>query len=343
MMCRNTCSINCRPNNKCNPMTGECLSENSQIIFDLSGSNTSNNKNNSTISNNIMKLSSERIKAKHWIQVHGNGKLNIKNCTKFNSDTCTTNNNDQTTNSSDLINTNNSNETTNSTANDKIVNLIGKTHQHHVLIHKNNTLMINALNSSIANLTNDVDKLTKQVSDQQTEIKRVTNDVILPNLLPKIGIFLDAPSPTAVIAQISQQQQPIVVATNNNDNNSIPNDVIKQPLNSIVSSNIPTILMPSLSLNQHVGKELHHYHRHNNLSNEKQQHEQIQLSIIETASEIIQQQMDQDSNDNENDNDDDDDVVDGVTELNNNENEIFHVYDNVVNDNNTVVGDTVSI
>lgn len=355
-MCRKTCSTDCRSsNNKCHPITGECLTENSQIIFDLSGI-SNNNNNNITSSNNIMKLSSERIKAKHWIQVNGNGKLNFKNCTTFD------NNNDEKCTKNDIEK---NDESKNSTTNDNIVNLIGKTHQHNVLIHKNNTLMINALNSSIANLTNDVDKLTKQVSDQQTEIKRViTNDVILPNFIPKIGIFLDAPSPTAaVIAQISQppQQsdnslQPIVVAAAAaiNDNN-----VVKQTMNSIVSSNnnMPTILLPaSLSLNQQQqhadDKEesyhYHHLHRRNNHSYEKQQQkqqhqqEQMKLSIIETNDETIQQQMDQNDsnrNDNENENDDNDD---GVTELNNNENEIFHVFENVVvNDNNTV-GDTVS-
>lgn len=354
-MCRKTCSTDCRSsNNKCHPITGECLTENSQIIFDLSGI-SNNNNNNITSSNNIMKLSSERIKAKHWIQVNGNGKLNFKNCTTFD------NNNDEKCTKNDIEK---NDESKNSTTNDNIVNLIGKTHQHNVLIHKNNTLMINALNSSIANLTNDVDKLTKQVSDQQTEIKRViTNDVILPNFIPKIGIFLDAPSPTAaVIAQISQppQQsdnslQPIVVAAAAaiNDNN-----VVKQTMNSILSSNnnMPTILLPSLSLNQQQqhadDKEesyhYHHLHRRNNHSYEKQQRqqqhqqEQMKLSIIETNDETIQQKMDQNDsnrNDNENENDDNDD---GVTELNNNENEIFHVFENVVvNDNNTV-GDTVS-
>lgn len=324
MTCRKACD--CRPN-KCNPITGECLTENAQIIFDSSVGNTST-------SPNIMKLARERIKAKHWIQVHGNGKWNIKNCTTP----------DQCTNET-LENATVSEPISNST-NDKIVNLIGKTHQHHVQIHKNNTLMINALNSSIANLTSDVDKLSKQIFDQQSEIKRVTNDV----LLPKIGIFLDAPAPTAVIAQISEHDntdnnnnriQPVVLAVAPSTNNvgNVLENVIALPNENAgrntMNPETTAVLMSVSSLNQHVGKDSHR--RRNNRTHEKQQQQQQQkISVIET-SQPIQQQMGQDSNSNDNENYDD-----GVTELNNNENEIFHVFDNVENDNNTV-GDTVSM
>lgn len=67
MMCHKKCNCN---NNNCDPQTGDCLAENAKIVFD-----TSHNR-----SSNIMKLSSDRIKAKHWIPVNGNGKINLKNC-----------------------------------------------------------------------------------------------------------------------------------------------------------------------------------------------------------------------------------------------------------------------
>lgn len=67
MMCHRKCQCN---NNRCDPQTGECLSENAKIVFDVSHNRSSN----------IMKLSSDRIKAKHWIPVSGNGKITLRNC-----------------------------------------------------------------------------------------------------------------------------------------------------------------------------------------------------------------------------------------------------------------------
>lgn len=67
MMCHKKCRCN---NNNCDPQTGDCLAENAKIIFDVSHDRSSN----------IMKSSTDRIKAKHWIPVSGNGKINLRNC-----------------------------------------------------------------------------------------------------------------------------------------------------------------------------------------------------------------------------------------------------------------------
>lgn len=77
MMCHKKCQCN---NSKCDPQSGECLAENVKIVFDVA-----HNRSSGT-----MKLSSDRIQAKHWIPVSGNGKINIRNC----SDRCEINNDD---------------------------------------------------------------------------------------------------------------------------------------------------------------------------------------------------------------------------------------------------------
>lgn len=64
------CHKKCQCTSKCDPQSGECLSENVQIVFDVAHNRTSG----------IMKLSSDRIQAKHWIAVSGNGKINFRNC-----------------------------------------------------------------------------------------------------------------------------------------------------------------------------------------------------------------------------------------------------------------------
>ncbi|KAJ6647481.1 Lariat debranching enzyme B [Pseudolycoriella hygida] len=64
------CQKKCQCNTICDPMSGKCLSENAKIVFDVSHNRSSG----------IMKLSSERIKAKHWIPVNVNGKINFRNC-----------------------------------------------------------------------------------------------------------------------------------------------------------------------------------------------------------------------------------------------------------------------
>lgn len=66
------CHKKCQCNNKCDPQSGECLAENVKIVFDVAHNRSSS----------VMKLSSDRIKAKHWIPVSGNGKIKFRNCSE---------------------------------------------------------------------------------------------------------------------------------------------------------------------------------------------------------------------------------------------------------------------
>lgn len=66
-MCHKKCSCN---SSNCDPVGGKCLGENAKIVFDVAHNRSSG----------VTKLSSDRIKAKHWISVNGNGKMNFRNC-----------------------------------------------------------------------------------------------------------------------------------------------------------------------------------------------------------------------------------------------------------------------
>lgn len=167
MMCRNNCS-HCT-SGKCSSQKGDCIIESSQILFDWP--DVSNQSNS-----NVMNLSNDRIKAKHWIQVNGNGKITLKNCTNL--ENCNMTIAGGNISHGDI----------------HLAHLIGKTHEHHVQVQKNNSLMMTALNSSIANLTTDIGKLSKQVSDQHQEIKK-TNEII-----PNVAILLESPSVIAAAA-----------------------------------------------------------------------------------------------------------------------------------------------
>lgn len=176
MMCRNACA-ECGTA-RCNPENGECVAEESQILFDWSDN----------VPTNIMRLSNDRIKAKQWIQMNGNGKIVMKNCTILEGVAC---------NPSMASKSNGSAALSNGDAH--LANLIGETHLHHVLIQKNNTLLMNALNSSIANLTNDIGKLSKQVTAQHIE-QRSRAAEINDSHLPKMAIILE---PQAIISTTS--------------------------------------------------------------------------------------------------------------------------------------------
>lgn len=176
MMCRNACT-ECGTA-RCNPENGECVAEESQILFDWSDN----------VPTNIMRLSNDRIKAKQWIQMNGNGKIVMKNCTILEGVAC---------NPPVASKGNGSAALSNGDAH--LANLIGETHLHHVLIQKNNTLLMNALNSSIANLTNDIGKLSKQVTAQHIE-QRSRAAEMSDSQLPKMAIILE---PQAIISTTS--------------------------------------------------------------------------------------------------------------------------------------------
>lgn len=124
MMCHKKCE--CNNNNKCDPQTGECLSENAKILFGVLPHRSSN----------IMKLSSNRIKAQHWIPVHGNGKINIQNCSE--PDRCNGAMNKKIPNESTPIEFN----------------------------ENNHTALIHELNSNLSNLTKEL----KKASDNSVAI-----------------------------------------------------------------------------------------------------------------------------------------------------------------------------
>lgn len=176
MMCRTACA-ECGTA-RCNPENGECVAEESQILFDWSDN----------VPTNIMRLSNDRIKAKQWIQMNGNGKILMKNCTILEGMAC---------NPPVAPKSNGSAALSNGDAH--LANLIGETHLHHVLIQKNNTLLMNALNSSIANLTSDIGKLSKQVTAQHIE-QRSRAAEMSDSQLPKMAIILE---PQAILSTTS--------------------------------------------------------------------------------------------------------------------------------------------
>lgn len=147
MMCRNLCTKRC-PTGRCHSQSGECTTEDPQIIFDRPGGTS----NSGPVLSNVMKLSpDDRIPAKQWIQVTANGNLSLRNCTNQETGDCTP------------VNL----ATTHPVDGAHLANLIDQTHQHHVQLHNNNSIVMNAINSSIANLTTDVGKLSKQLGEQQ--------------------------------------------------------------------------------------------------------------------------------------------------------------------------------
>lgn len=149
MMCRNSCTKRC-PSGRCHPQSGECTTNDPQIIFDSSGSRSISGT--LVLSNVTKAFPDDRIPAKHWIQVLGNGNFSLKNCT-----------NQETVGDCSPVNV----TSTPPVDGAHLANLIDQTHQHHVQLHNNNSIVMDAINSSIANLTSDVGKISKQLGEQQ--------------------------------------------------------------------------------------------------------------------------------------------------------------------------------
>lgn len=115
---------------------------------------------------------SMRIKAKHWIAVTGNGKMQLRNCTR----------NCRPVDMEKLSIT--ATNVTKPVDGAQLASLIDQTHRHHVRIQQNHTAMMTALNSSIVNLTTDVGKLSQQIVGQQQQQQQPID--------PKVTLILDS-------------------------------------------------------------------------------------------------------------------------------------------------------
>lgn len=172
----------------------------------------------------------QRIKAQHWIPVIGNGQLNIKNCTDALCKTKTTKSSLENALKNTKSDESNSvaiktNATALSVRNHLALNsLIGKTHEHHEQL-QNNSIIIKSLNSTIANLTDNIGKLSKQLNEQQLSlnIEKVKNNSKNEN-----------DQSIAYIANISQ--------INITDNNGVSDE---QPLAILVDLTASTTVQPS--------------------------------------------------------------------------------------------------
>lgn len=122
-----------------------------------------------------------RIKAKHWIAVAGNGRMQLHNCT--NTADCR-----PLSSSSAAASPTPPPPAAEASAVDgaQLASLIDQTHRHHVQIQQNHSMMMTALNSSIANLTSDVGKLSQQIGER--ELDRLQH----LDAVPKVALLLDA-------------------------------------------------------------------------------------------------------------------------------------------------------
>lgn len=151
----------------------------------------------------------QRIKAEHWIPIFGNGQLNVKNCSTTLKSDCIDHNatsnqkNDTRTsridkkNIDDIVALAKSNLSLHNRQ--ELNNLIGKTHQHHEQL-QNNSIIMETLNSTIANLTNNIGELSIRVNEQQRElelakVKSTTADTTILTQnenLPAVAILVDS-------------------------------------------------------------------------------------------------------------------------------------------------------
>lgn len=159
--CKSVCECAAR---KCNHVNGECLFDDSYILFDWDGSS---GRNTSTDSDGPRPT--DRIKAKHWIQIKGNGRMLMKNCTSDPAIACDWNN-------QDIPKLNSSQSAVDGVKgrgfDDKKgvrVPELGETHRP---LSQNNTIIVSTLQSSIANLSDNIGELSKQVNEQRVELRR---------------------------------------------------------------------------------------------------------------------------------------------------------------------------
>lgn len=151
-MCKNHCECS---TDKCDAKTGDCLIDDSIILFDW------NSLNSSTPNiTNIMKIRKERIEAAAWIKVNGNGKISLKNCSA------------DTTNCDPI---NGSIEMEAQTLNPVTMQPLSSpnttlNHTHVVEVLNNNTIIMESINSSIANISENIEKLVSKhdLAENQT-------------------------------------------------------------------------------------------------------------------------------------------------------------------------------
>lgn len=155
--------------------------DDSYILFDWDGGNghNSSNDSNSSATTATTKVPTDRIKAKHWIQIKGDERVALQKCNTTSNDTslaCDWNNQDVVKLKSSDDDSAGNNDMQADGDRTVAYSLIGmaSSHRHDDGQHQleNNTVIINTLHSSIANLTDNIGKLSKQVNDQRLALQR---------------------------------------------------------------------------------------------------------------------------------------------------------------------------
>lgn len=157
IMCRYSCECS---SNICNPQTGDCMIDDSQIIFDWTTDSTED----------VLKFpaSTERIEAKQWISVN---KTNILNSTMSNGE-------------------------------------IGDV---------KNLIKIHALNTTIANLTENMDKLSKEMLEHK---KLRSEDKMEHNKLERqVSDFVQTTSEASYHILLPSEEKHIII--NSDDSNHL--------------------------------------------------------------------------------------------------------------------------
>lgn len=160
MMCRYSCECS---SNKCNPQTGDCMIDDSKIIFDSTMDSFEDLSQ--------LPASTERIEAKHWISVNKTTKHNFL----------------------DLDNSTISGE-------GDVKNLI----------------KIHALNTTIANLTENIDKLSKEMQEHK---KLRSEDKIEHNKLERqVSDFVQTTSEAGYHILVSSEEKHILINSEDSKN-----------------------------------------------------------------------------------------------------------------------------
>lgn len=185
IMCKRVCSNVCA-SGRCDPQTGICSPARipAHIIFSTPANRNADavvgkavlsphimrvgvgaNATDGVSNANAAAVQALRIKAKHWIAVSGNGKIHLRNCTGIDCRTAAKAATTPPTTTTVALPVDGA----------QLATLIDQTHKHHVQIHQNHSMMMTALNSSIANLTSDVGKLSQQIGEQH-DIQQLLGD-----------------------------------------------------------------------------------------------------------------------------------------------------------------------